>query len=97
MDDENAEYIQQLRRKLIALEFRAKSDSAFMDRLRRDTVGTLEGEGFSTSDTARIAGELRGDTTLADEEMLSPWCDGITCILTGCHFFTGEGPNPPED
>ena len=80
----------ELRNKLIELEFRAKSDSAFLERLQQDPQAELLAAGFNQADADRVLPQITGD--ISDD--CGGWCDGITCIATGCCFLTAGGLPP---
>ena len=77
--------IKEIRQKTVKVEFQAKSDPAFLKRLQEDPVAVLQAEGFDLTTAQEVASQLRGDP-------ITKWCDGITCYITSCSFFTA---NPP--
>ena len=59
--------------------------------------GVLRHYGIDDDAAAQIVPQLTGDVSFASGSC-GEWCDGITCISTGCCFFTGDPPIhvPPE-
>jgi hypothetical protein len=100
MSMRSPEEIQEIRKKAIAIEFRAKHDADFLQKLKDDPLGTLQAEGIDSPTAREFVTELQGGTPVAilQPEPFAPvlmegWCDGITCIFTTCTFLTA---NPPE-
>jgi hypothetical protein len=92
--DRTPEEILEIRRKLIEVEFHAKSDAKFLERLREHPLELLREEGFDDSTTSEILDQLAGDSALEFGK-----CDPFTCLVTGCSFFTAELADllPPEN
>ena len=84
--------LSELRLKVVEVEFRAKSDEAYLERLRADPVGVLQTHGFDDPMAERLASELRGEYATEASEPGCPKCDPFTCIITGCCFFTTLEP-----
>jgi hypothetical protein len=74
------------------VEFKAKSDSAYLERLKKDPVKVLQDEGFEYPMAMEVTSQLRGETM--DEARACSICDGPTCIVTGCCWFTTVEPGP---
>ena len=100
MDIIGDQYIQELRRKALELEFRAKSDASFMEKLRAEPLATLREAGIADPYAEQAADELQGTghVNMLDAGPCGDWCDGITCIVTSCCFFTYDPTitQPPE-
>jgi hypothetical protein len=81
--------LKDIRKRSSQVEFKAKSDPAFLKRLQEDPVTVLQKEGFDPPTAREVASQLRGDA-------VSKWCDGVTCIVTSCSFFTANPPERPK-
>jgi hypothetical protein len=79
------EEIQKIRLKAAEVEFRAKSDVLFFKRLQDDPEQVLRAEGFDDPTTQEFVSELQGDSGRCGD-----FCDGLTCIITSCCFFTRD-------
>ena len=91
--------IKALRRKALEIEFRAKADPEYLQQLKDDPVATLRAAGFE-DELAREFGAELSDTSPTQERRISQWsgdaqmrppehiCDGITCWITSCNFWT---------
>lgn len=101
MDLSNSADIQALRRLALELEFRAKCDPDFLDKLRAAPVPTLREAGFADAYVEQAADELQGTggMSLLSAGPCGEWCDGITCIFTTCCFFTSDPTitMPPDE
>jgi hypothetical protein len=86
MSDMTPEEVSDIRLKVAELEFRAKSDEAFLKQLQAEPEKVLQDWGFETAAADDIAAELKGDRPRCDK------CDPFTCIITGCCFFTTLPP-----
>ncbi len=92
MNARTPEEIVEIRRKAAALEFRAKCDAAFFQQLKDDPVRTLEAEGFDDPMAREMTSQLQGTTVEAAVAAHCIDCDPLTCIFTGCCWFTTEEP-----
>jgi hypothetical protein len=72
--------------KAAEVEFRAKSDAMYFKRLQDDPERVLRDEGFDEPTVDEFAAQLRGDRP----NPCGDWCDGLTCIVTSCCFFTRD-------
>jgi hypothetical protein len=89
MADRSPEEIAEIRRRMIEVEFRAKSDEDFRERLVRSPLEVLREFGLDEATTNEILPEFTGEATVS-----GAWCDGITCIITSCNFLTYNDPGP---
>jgi hypothetical protein len=79
--------IREIRLKLAKVEFQAKSDAAFLERLRDDPLAVLQAEGFDYSTAQEITSQLRDPAALR-QRCPPDLCDPLTCVITACCFFT---------
>jgi hypothetical protein len=88
---EDSDDLTAIRRKLIEIEFEAKHNEDFRARVFSEPRAVLLERGIDPAAADTIVNEMQ----LLDEEALPPdsWCDGITCIYTGCSFFTYGHPH----
>ena len=77
--------VTEVRQKSLKVEFKAKSDPAFLKRLQDDPVAVLQAEGFDLTAAQEVASQLRDDPTAVAGK-----CDPLTCIVTTCTWFTSD-------
>jgi hypothetical protein len=82
--------INEVRLKSAKVEFQAKSDPAFLKRLKDDPIAVLQAEGFDYSVAQNLATQLRGDPN--EKAAMCSDCDPLTCIVTACCWYTTEEP-----
>lgn len=96
MNDPTPEEISEIRLKVVEVEFRAKSDESYLQRLRDDPLGVLKDAGFEDPTAEQLAAELSGDYGAVEQaDRGCSKCDPFTCIVTGCCFFTLIDPTDP--
>lgn len=79
------------------IEFQAKSDPAFLKRLKDDPIAVLQAEGLDYSVAQDFASQLRGDVVAARASHCpDSLCDPLTCIVTACCWFTTVEPQEPN-
>ena len=81
--------IKEIRLKAAKVEFQAKSDPAFLKRLKNDPIAVLQGEGLDYSAAQEVASQLTDDPTV-QEARCPGKCDPLSCIVTTCCWFTLE-------
>jgi hypothetical protein len=86
--------IKEIRLKSAKIEFQAKSDPAFLQRLKADPIAVLKAEGFDYPIAQELASQLRGDSHTKASSCPDGICDPLTCIVTSCCWFTTI--EPPE-
>jgi hypothetical protein len=82
-----------IRERLREIEFHAKSSDDFLQGLVADPEDVLRRYGIDEAAAAQIVPQLTGAADFGAGPC-GDWCDGITCISTGCCFFTGDPPIP---
>jgi hypothetical protein len=87
--DRTPEEILQIRRQLVEIEFRCKSSDDFLETLRADPESVLRDFGLDEYTTNEVLPQLTGELR-ASEACAS--CDGPTCWVTGCCYYTTEPP-----
>jgi hypothetical protein len=83
MNGPTPEELREIRLKAAEVEFRAKSDTRYFKRLQDDPEQVLREEGFDDPTVQEFAAQLRGKP-----DPCGDFCDGLTCIITSCCFFT---------
>jgi len=91
--------IEQIRARAARVLEQAKADPAYLQRLKDDPETTLQGEGFSTSETGQLIGELglgevQGYLYVGNEicsYTCNYSCDGGTCMVTMCANIPATG------
>jgi hypothetical protein len=79
------------------IEFQAKSDPAFLKRLKDDPIAVLQAEGLDYSVAQEFASQLRGDPlTTRASHCPDSLCDPLTCLVTACCWYTTVEPVEPE-
>jgi hypothetical protein len=87
------EGISEIRRKIAEVEFRAKSEALYFKRLQDDPEQVLREEGFDEPTAREFLAQLRGER----DNPCGDFCDGLTCIITSCCFFTlNPAPDPVQ-
>jgi hypothetical protein len=80
--------IREIRLKSAKVEFQAKSDPAFLKRLRDDPLAVLQAEGFDYPVAQELKSQLQDPAFLAGR--CPDKCDPLSCIVTTCCWFTLE-------
>jgi hypothetical protein len=80
--------IKEIRLKSAKVEFQAKSDPAFLKRLRDDPMAVLQAEGLDYPAAQELTAQLRDPVALAAR--CPDKCDPLSCIVTTCCWFTLE-------
>ncbi len=89
MSEYGPDQIAAIRQKAAEIEFRAKSDAMYFDRLRRDPETVLLEAGFDEATRTEFKVQLRGS------DPCPKICDPLSCIITGCCWFTTVEPTDP--
>ena len=77
--------VTEVRQKALTVEFKAKSDAAFLKRLREDPVAVLQAEGFDLTTAQKVSSQLQDDPAAGPGK-----CDPATCLFTTCRWFTSD-------
>ncbi len=86
MSDQNAD-LDTMRTKLIVVIERAKTDPAFLQQLKSDTLGTLQASGIPHDAAGEMSDQLGfggGEVSGYMKVQCSWTCDRYTCIATWC-------------
>jgi hypothetical protein len=84
MSGDTPDRIAEIRYKAAEIEFRAKSSTLYFKQLQEDPDRVLSEAGFDAPTANRLIAQLRGDP----EDPCGDICDGITCLVTSCCWWT---------
>jgi hypothetical protein len=91
MSEYGPEQISAIRKKAAEIEFRAKSDAMYFERLRRDPDEVLLEAGFDEFTRNEFKAQLGASPGPCPVDV----CDPLSCIITSCCWFTTVEPPEP--